>query len=303
MPVTSSSARRGSKRAQPSSTSFKISKIRSDEHDSDDDNDDVKPSASSPKKRTKGSAEINKKVFTIASDADAVLAACRKLRKSMMKSNAAVKRTIGKTDIKSTSKGSIKIGNDVINLSSGSSSSEEDAYDDDTINTASSTTLTRRVEDLVDSSTGKANPKFEGVVEVINMDTSKVMDGIERIAVNIASQILAVRSKGFQFEVPSRSAGNQIYVPELERIVLGKKKGTRTFLNVKECRKTTITTRVMQLLHQVLSKEIHITKRDLFYTDVKLFVDQSESDGVLDDVATMIGCTRSNLHVVASDKV
>lgn len=51
-----------------------------------------------------------------------------------------------------------------------------------------------------------------------------------------------------------------------------------------------------------MRKRIHITKRDLFYTDVKLFVDQSDSDGVLDDVATMIGCTRSNLHVVASDK-
>ena len=59
---------------------------------------------------------------------------------------------------------------------------------------------------------------------------------------------------------------------------------------------------MLQLLHAVLLKRIHITKRDLFYTDVKLFVDQSESDGVLDDVATMIGCTRSNLHVVASDK-
>ena len=47
-------------------------------------------------------------------------------------------------------------------------------------------------------------------------------------------------------------------------------------------------------------KRIHITKRDLFYTDVKLFVNQMDSDGVLDDVATMIGCTRSNLHVVAS---
>ena len=69
-----------------------------------------------------------------------------------------------------------------------------------------------------------------------------------------------------------------------------------------ESRKAAITTRVLQLLHAVLLKRIHITKRDLFYTDVKLFVDQSESDGVLDDVATMIGCTRSNLHVVASDK-
>jgi hypothetical protein len=29
---------------------------------------------------------------------------------------------------------------------------------------------------------------------------------------------------------------------------------------------------------------------------------QGESDVVLDDVAAMIGCTRTSLHVVASDK-
>jgi meiotic recombination protein SPO11 len=55
-------------------------------------------------------------------------------------------------------------------------------------------------------------------------------------------------------------------------------------------------------LEHNLFSGIHITKRNLFYTDVKLFVDQSDSDGVLDDIATMVGCTRSNLHVVASDK-
>ena len=65
---------------------------------------------------------------------------------------------------------------------------------------------------------------------------------------------------------------------------------------------TTEITRVLQLLHSVLLKQIHITKCDLFYNDVKLFIDQSESDRVLDDVATMIRCTGSNLHVVASDK-
>lgn len=47
---------------------------------------------------------------------------------------------------------------------------------------------------------------------------------------------------------------------------------------------------------------IHVTKRDLFYTDVKLFKDQTQSDAVLDDVACMVGCTRTSLHVVASDK-
>lgn len=95
---------------------------------------------------------------------------------------------------------------------------------------------------------------------------------------------------------------NQVYVKAWDRIVLGSKRSSRSFMNVKESRKSAITLRVMQLVHAVLDKKIHITKRDLFYTDVKLFVDQAESDGVLDDVATMIGCTRSNLHVVASDK-
>ena len=54
--------------------------------------------------------------------------------------------------------------------------------------------------------------------------------------------------------------------------------------------------------HQVVKKNIHITKRDLFYTDVKLFTKQEESDSILDDVSVMLGCTRTSLNVVASDK-
>lgn len=39
-------------------------------------------------------------------------------------------------------------------------------------------------------------------------------------------------------------------------------------------RKTAITARIIQLIHQLCLKGIHVTKRDLFYTDVKLFQDQ-----------------------------
>ena len=129
------------------------------------------------------------------------------------------------------------------------------------------------------------------IVEVADLTVTQVLDGMEFIAVNIANQVLT--NKGFSLDIPSRASTNQIYVKEWDRIVLGGKRSTRSFLNVKESRKTAITMRAMQLLHTVLMKKIHITKRDLFYTDVKLFVDQAESDGVLDDIATMIGCTRS----------
>ena len=151
---------------------------------------------------------------------------------------------------------------------------------------------------------GVPAPLPEGVpsdiLEVAELDAPQVLEAMECIALGIAKQVL--NKQGFSMEVPSRASSNQIYVKEWDRIVLGGKKSTRSFLNVKEARKSAITLRVFQLLHAVLMKGIHITKRDLFYTDVKLFVDQSESDGCLDDLATMIGCTRSNLHVVASDK-
>ena len=55
-------------------------------------------------------------------------------------------------------------------------------------------------------------------------------------------------------------------------------------------------TRILQLIHDVCAKNIHVTKRDLFYTDVKLFKSQDESYGVLDDVACLLGCTRTSLN-------
>lgn len=141
---------------------------------------------------------------------------------------------------------------------------------------------------------------LQSIVEVSELQSVQVLEGLEAIAVDIAESVMA--KQGFALVIPSRAGSNQLYIKEWDRIVLGDKKSARTFLNVKEARKAAITLRVMELIHQVLSKKIHITKRDLFYTDVKLFVDQHESDGVLDDVACMIGCTRSNLNVVASDK-
>jgi DNA topoisomerase VI subunit A len=50
-------------------------------------------------------------------------------------------------------------------------------------------------------------------------------------------------------------------------------------------RKAALTARVLSLVHEVVSKGIHITKRDLFYTDVKLFAKQVSGVGVCKVVA------------------
>lgn len=61
------------------------------------------------------------------------------------------------------------------------------------------------------------------------------------------------------------------YVPELDRIVLKESASQRPFASTATCRKAVITTRILQLVHELCQKRIHVTKRDLFYTDVKLF--------------------------------
>ncbi|CAN0040991.1 unnamed protein product, partial [Hapterophycus canaliculatus] len=53
------------------------------------------------------------------------------------------------------------------------------------------------------------------------MGAAGVMDEIERIAVETALSIM--EGKGFSFRVPNRGAGNQKYIEELDRIVLGDK--------------------------------------------------------------------------------
>lgn len=136
--------------------------------------------------------------------------------------------------------------------------------------------------------------------EVVDLNTGSVVFEIEKSILAIAKSILS--GNGFGYLVPSRSSANQLYVPELDRIVLKDKGSFRQFANIASVRKTAITTRILQLVHQLCTKRIHVTKRDLFYTDVKLFQEQGQSDTILDDVSCMLGCTRSSLNVVASEK-
>lgn len=68
-------------------------------------------------------------------------------------------------------------------------------------------------------------------VEVDELSSTEVLEGIEDIALGITRQVLD--GKGFSMEIPSRAASNQVYVKEWDRIVLGGKRLTRTFLNVR----------------------------------------------------------------------
>ncbi|KAJ8904736.1 hypothetical protein NDN08_001252 [Rhodosorus marinus] len=136
--------------------------------------------------------------------------------------------------------------------------------------------------------------------EVVEMESASVSTVIERVFCGIVETILV--GEGCQYSIPTRSSSNQHYVEDLDRIVLKDKVSKKEFSSSSTVRKVTITTRILQLVNELCNKAIHVTKRDLFYTDVKLFKQQNDSDDVLNDVACLIGCTRTSLNVVASEK-
>ncbi len=55
----------------------------------------------------------------------------------------------------------------------------------------------------------------------------------------------------------------------------------------------------MELVHEILTKRIHTTKRDLFYCDPKLFVDQVWGDALVAAlVPVVVACDRLTTCVV-----
>lgn len=143
--------------------------------------------------------------------------------------------------------------------------------------------------------------EMQGVLkEVLELGGNDVQHRVEEALAVVVRSIM--KGDGFRYVVPTRSASNQLYIEEIDRIVLKDKTTVRAFANTSTVRKTAITTRIMGLVWELCKKGIHTTKRDLYYTDVKLFSTQTESDDVLNDVACMIGCTRTSLSVVASEK-
>lgn len=116
----------------------------------------------------------------------------------------------------------------------------------------------------------------------------------------IAEQVL--KGEEPKWEIPSRSEKNITYDGESDTVLMGKQYKKRRFLSMQTSKKFSMTTRVLAIISELLKQDIHATKREIYYNDVKLFEKQNESDKILEDVATLLQIERNSLNVVASAK-
>ena len=59
--------------------------------------------------------------------------------------------------------------------------------------------------------------------------------------------------------------------------------------------------KVLEKVNELLIKDLHATKREIYYSAVQLFGDQKNSDKTIEDAATMLYTTRNSTHIVASN--
>jgi meiotic recombination protein SPO11 len=110
------------------------------------------------------------------------------------------------------------------------------------------------------------------------------------------------RGKLPSLELPQRGGPNIVWDEENDLLLLGEKTTSRSLGSLRTAKDVTRLIRVLELVHELLEKDIHATKREIFYNDVKLFEEQNNSDNAIDDVAPLLGTNRESTHIVASAK-
>ena len=104
------------------------------------------------------------------------------------------------------------------------------------------------------------------------------------------------------FYIPSRAGTNVGFDEEQELVLIGRQMIERQFRNLASVSSVEQMTIIMRLIHDILARDIHSTKRDVFYMDVNSFEKQTVSDSLLEDLSAMLQVTRSSLNISASSK-
>ena len=139
--------------------------------------------------------------------------------------------------------------------------------------------------------------QFE-TVEVVSLGADDTLERLVDNALEILQETMTTGRPAF--EIPSRSADNIVWDEVRDLLLLGMKTISRPYHSLASVVDATRTARVMEIIFNLLTANLHATKREVFYSDVNLFRDQKYSDKIVEDVSSMLKTTRDSVHVVAS---
>lgn len=119
----------------------------------------------------------------------------------------------------------------------------------------------------------------------------------------ISELVNAASVEGYVFKIPVRTQANAVFDRKLQRYILRRvtkcrpKSGNSEIAYVR-------TLAVLKSLQKILQKKTikYVTKRGLYYANKEDFTKQTQLDGILDDITSLLECKREALKIVADEK-
>ncbi|MHA1351015.1 MAG: hypothetical protein ACTSPZ_09310 [Promethearchaeota archaeon] len=140
----------------------------------------------------------------------------------------------------------------------------------------------------------------ENTVKIDNLNKQQTLERIYKLTDSLIDMIY--ENGRPSIKLPSRSSTNIIWDEENDLLLLGQQIMEKQFHSLGSVADMTRLMKVLEKVNELLIKDMHATKREIFYSSVQLFGDQKNSDKCIEDVATMLYTTRNSTHIVASAK-
>ena len=140
----------------------------------------------------------------------------------------------------------------------------------------------------------------EDTVQIDNLNRQQTLERIYKLTDSLIDMIY--ENGRPSIKLPSRSSTNIIWDEENDLLLLGQQIMEKQFHSLGSVADMTRLMKVLEKVNELLLKDMHATKREIFYASVQLFGDQKNSDKCIEDVATMLYTTRNSTHIVASAK-
>ncbi len=140
----------------------------------------------------------------------------------------------------------------------------------------------------------------EHTVKIDELNRELTLDRINYLTDSLIEMIYETGRPAIR--LPSRTSANIIWDEKNDLLLLGRQIMEKQFHSLASVADITRLMKVLEKINELLLKDLHATKREIFYSAVQLFGDQKNSDKCIEDVATMLYTTRNSTHIVASAK-
>jgi len=134
-------------------------------------------------------------------------------------------------------------------------------------------------------------------IKINELTMNEALKRINDVALDLVNQIKITGSP--TFKIPNRSSSNIIYDEKQDLLLLGQKTTNKSLLTLTSAQDSARLMKVLEIIHELLRKKKHMTKREVYYGDVNLFQDQKFSDASIEDASTLLRTTRNSTGIVA----